>query len=480
MLEVKGVSKHFGALCALDHVSATFLPGRIHAVLGENGAGKSTLMSVLAGFLVPEQGDVVFEGTSIPGGRPAECQRLGIEMIHQHFTLVPAFTAEENLALARTSQLVSKVDPRSQSLEALEIAAKLGWDIPRNQRTSELPVGVQQRLEILKALSGSAKVLIFDEPTAVLSPEEAEDLFRVMRTLRDEGRILILIAHKLSEVLSVADEVTVLRRGINVASAPITDVTAQILAEWMVGDLPPMHTEKRANRGAARVRATGMSVLGDRGETAIRDVKFEIRAGEIYGFGGVDGNGQIELAEALVGLRRPIRQDSLAVETDRDIGYIPQDRQHDGLALELSVRENLLLTGVRDHRLRRGPFLRLRKIQEWSRKLIQKFSIKTEGPDQLVKSLSGGNQQKIVVSRVFDQVPEVIIAVNPTRGLDIKATHFVHAQLLSARERGAAIALISTDLDELTQLSDRLAFLSRGELVEGEGSLALLGEGSPS
>ncbi len=478
MLEVKGVSKHFGALVALDHVSAHFLPGKIHAVLGENGAGKSTLMNVLSGFLVPDSGEILLDGVPIPSGKPAACQRAGIEMIHQHFTLVSAFSAEENLALARTQSLVKLVDPSSTAQDSLKLAAHLGWEIPKGKPVSSFAVGDQQRLEILKALGGNSKVLIFDEPTAVLAPHEVEDLFRVLRTLRDDGKVIILIAHKLSEVMAVADEVTVLRRGVKVAEAQIEDVDPGQLATWMVGDLPPQIEHRAQIAGGVLVRAESVSVLGDRGDTAIRDMSFEIHEREILGFGGVDGNGQIELAEAIVGLRSCANSTSLSVESDRPVGYVPQDRQHDGLALEMSIRDNLMLTGIQSATLRAGVFLRLGKIARWAKGLIQQFSIKSSDEDQLVKSLSGGNQQKIVVSRVLDQHPNVIVVVNPTRGLDIKATRFVHDQLIAARDQGAAIALITTDLDELRELSDRYAFLSRGSLVEGQGAMALLGEGA--
>lgn len=478
MLTVENVTKHYGRLVALGQVTASFAPGEIHAVLGENGAGKSTLMGVMSGFVTPTSGTVRLDGEEIPLGRAFDCKRIGIEMIHQHFTLVPAFTVAENLALARLDGLAGAARVSDRSRSSLAAAERLGWPIDSAARAGDLSVGAQQRLEILKALGGDARVLIFDEPTAVLSPDEVDDLFRVLRTLRNEGRIVVLIAHKLSEVLEIADRVTVLRRGQLVATAPRSEVDEGRLAEWMVGEMPP-HAEvvaPAATGPGLRVREAW--VKGDRKEDAVRGVNFEVGRGEIFGIGGVDGNGQFELAEAVAGIRTVASGEVEWQGDGGDTGYVPQDRQHDGLALGLSVQENMLLGGYRREVFRRGPFLRLDRVTAWARDLIAQFEIKVDGPRARVAALSGGNQQKVVVSRTLDSKPPLLVVVNPTRGLDIRATHFVHGQIRKARDEGAAVLLVSTDLDELYALSDRTAFMSRGVLVHGDDARALLGGAS--
>lgn len=472
---------------ALEDVSLSLTRGRIHAVLGENGAGKSTLMGVLAGFVVPDSGSVTIDGRPVPLGNPAECRRSGIAMVHQHFALVPAFTVEENLALAAVDRPFRPARFDKSAARALEKASSLGWSFDAKARTGLLPVGVQQRLEIVKALATEAPVLIFDEPTAVLSPTEVEELFRVLRSLRDQGKIIALIAHKLSEVLSVADEVTVLRRGKFVAEAPIESVDAPTLASWMVGDLPDPQLPLPPSTWSEGLSVESVVAKGPRGETAVRGVSFTVRRGEVLGVGGVDGNGQIELAEVLAGVIAPTsgrvawgpfgRAQPLDYRSVR-VAYIPQDRQRDGLALKLTIRDNHLVTGHRRPELAGRGLLRMRKIREWSRELIGRFQVKANSPEDLVGGLSGGNQQKVVVSRSLDQIPDLIVAVNPTRGLDIQATDYVHEQILDAARRGAAVVLISTDLDELAALSSRRVFLSRGELAESDGALALVG-GSP-
>lgn len=476
-LSATNVSKRYGTLLALDRVSVSFLPGEIHAVLGENGAGKSTLMGVLSGFTAPTEGEVALDGRPIPLGEAFACKQLGIEMIHQHFTLAPEFTVAENLALARLPGLVRSADPLRVASRALDVAKDLGWEIDPKARVRDLSVGVRQRLEILKALSGEAKVLIFDEPTAVLAPDEVADLFRVLRQLRDEGRIVVLIAHKLSEIAAVADRVTVLRRGKWIATVPLSETNTEELARWMVGEMPPRAV--LPDSGALRdgLSVEGLVVRGDRGETAVRGVSFEARRGEIFGVGGVDGNGQVELAEALAGVRPP-GAGTIRFAGERNVGYVPQDRQADALALTMTIEDNLLVTGHRRADLSRGPFLRPKAARDWAEGLIERFAIKASGPDEYVGSLSGGNQQKVVVSRTFDAAPNLLVVVNPTRGLDVKASAFVHERLREARAGGAAVVLFSTDLDELYALADRAVFMSRGELREDRGAASLVG-GAP-
>jgi len=343
------VTKRFGDLLALNDVSIEFIKGEIHAVLGENGAGKTTLMNVLSGFAQPQKGRVLINNLSVPLGQPHRCRKLGIEMVHQHFTLVPEFTVAENLALAKIDRLMAAANANDIAAPILKIAAELGWSCDANAKVRDLPVGVQQRIEILKCLSGNAEVLIFDEPTAVLTAEEVLDLFRVIRRLKDQGKIVILIAHKLSEVMAIADRVTVLRNGSKIATAAINEVDQQTLANWMVGEMPDFNKPQANDLDERTLEVSNLSVKGDRGEQAVKNVSLQVRSGEIFGIGGVDGNGQVELAEALALVRLSEgslswRGNPLSTAAIR-IAYIPQDRQRDGLALGMTVRDNLLIEG---------------------------------------------------------------------------------------------------------------------------------------
>lgn len=469
VLVVEGVSKRYGSVQALNRVSVGFSAGEVHAVLGENGAGKSTLMGVLAGFVVPDEGSVQLGGEPAPVGRPFEAKARGIAMVHQHFMLVPNFSVEENLALDELGVLGRGLDTRALARPALELAESLGWEIDGQARTGGLPVGVQQRVEILKALTGEARVVIFDEPTAVLAPDEVGDLLALLRRLADEGRAVVLIAHKLSEVLAVADRVTVLRRGDLVASAERAAVTEQMLAEWMVGELPPVRQPLGEAAGEVVLRGTGLTVLGNRGETAVRGLDLEVRAGEVVGIGGVDGNGQLELAEALAGVRALAGGRLEWPAGEGRLAYIPQDRQAAGLALGLSIEENLWVGSVEEgERVRRG-FLNLGELRTWAAGLVREYQVKVGSVRDPVRSLSGGNQQKVVVARSLALAPAVVVAMNPTRGLDVKATDFVHEQLLGAARRGAGVVLISTDWDELAAVGSRVLTLSRGRFVAGVG-----------
>ncbi|MCW3054098.1 MAG: nucleoside transporter ATP-binding protein [Chthonomonadales bacterium] len=526
-LVMRGIRKRYGATIALNQVDFEAKAGEVHALLGENGAGKSTLMQILAGLTHLDSGEIELDGVRIAISSPREARRRGIAMVHQHFTLVPAFTVAENLALDTPSASWQGVKPyraKMAAMAALDYAKSLGWDLPAETKAAELSVGTQQRVEIVKALATDAQLLIFDEPTAVLSRNEIEELFTVLRQLRASGKTVLLIAHKLAEILAVADRVTVLRRGVRVASVSVADTDAERLAAWMIGPVlsipptvpPPDATStapavpngpapyrtsgadsvraagKYAPMGDAHLLVSGLRVRGDRGEIALRDLAFGVGRHEIFGIGGVDGNGQTEFAEVLTGLR-PVEAGSLTWErtafqpgTAPRIGYIPQDRRRIGLATTMSVADNLLFDAVRESEFRRGPFLRRKALGTLAATLIQDFDIRTSGPDLPTSALSGGNQQKIVVARALRGEPDLIVAMNPTRGLDIGATRFVHSQLRQARDRGAAIVLISTDLDELAALADRTAILSNGQLTEidlhadDETQLGLLLGGVPN
>ncbi|MCH8978329.1 MAG: ABC transporter ATP-binding protein [Armatimonadetes bacterium] len=477
VLRVEGVSKRYGEVRALSDVSLDFNKGEVHAVLGENGAGKSTLMGVIAGFVVPDSGRVLLEGTPLPPGRPHETKGAGIEMVHQHFMLVQEFTVAENLALAQLSSLRGTLQATAVPIGALATAAGLGWYLDPRAKIRELPVGAQQRIEILKALSGYAEVLILDEPTAVLSAEETEELFRVLRLLRDDGKCVILIAHKLSEILAVADRVSVLRDGALVASKARADVEEATLAKWMVGEMPEPRSPLAPSLSEPLLSVVNLQALGSRGEVAVRGVSFQVSPGEILGIGGVDGNGQVELAESLAGVRKLLAGSIEWRKTEGSIGYIPQDRQGQGLALGMSVTDNVLIACHNRPELSVGPFLRMRAVREHARRLVGEYDVRLNDIDDAAASLSGGNQQKLVVSRVLDARPDLVVASSPTRGLDVRAAAFVQHKLLQAAKEGAAVVLFSTDLDELAALATRTLFMSRGRLLEG-GAEAVVGGGA--
>ena len=447
MLQARSLSKSFGETIALSGVSLDFAPGEIHAVIGENGAGKSTLMNLLGGHLRPTSGQVVLspspregevrEQSERGGGNAfqiaAEARAHGIEMVHQHFMLVPNLTVRENLDLA--CQAV-----RGSTDQLLQRASDLGWKFDPSAYVRELSVGEQQRLEITKCLRGSARFLILDEPTAVLTPLEVEGLFDLLRELAKEGLGIILIAHKLREVLAVADQISVLRHGKWVGTTSRDGASEAQLSEWMLGEGP---------QSQARTPETSQSgrAYEVRGLT--------LTSGHILGIGGVDGNGQQDLAEDLALSWGPPEGVTL--------GYVPPDRQHDGLALDMTLEENLLI-GTMDAHFR--PLLDFKALRTGSARAIEEFDVRSSGPAATARSLSGGNQQKVVLARVLARRPDILVVVNPTRGLDFGATQFVRDQIRHAAQEGTAIVLFSTDADELAELADTTLYMSRGELKE--------------
>lgn len=456
MLRVQEVRKQFGGLIALQTFSVDFLPGEIHAVVGENGAGKSTLMNVLGGFLIPEQGTVSLNDKQISIGNPQKVRREGIEMVHQHFMLVPELTVFENLQLSALG--IGKSLTHS---EAEALARRFNWSIPWQSKIREIAVGLQQKTEILKTLLGDPEVFIFDEPTAVLSEAEIEEFFTFLRQLKAQRKIVLIIAHKIQEVLSISDRITVLRKGEHITTVPQKDAEPDQLIQWMVGDFVSLERNVSRNPREEKFSAKGLTVRSDRGEIAVEGLDLEVSKGLILGIGGVDGNGQLELSEALAGVR-PLEAGS--IEGADKIGFVPQDRRVDGLATEMSIAENMVIEKINDQpaKLNWGP------LRKHARTLIDRFLVKAESELDVVKGLSGGNQQKVILARVLDANPDTIIAVNPTRGLDVKATSFIHDQLSIAAQNGAAVVLISTNRDELSQLSDSTLYLSRGKLYASE------------
>lgn len=453
MLAVKGLSKRYGTTEALKSVSFQLVPGKVLGVVGGNGAGKSTLMRILAGLELPDSGTVEREG-------------LRVAMVHQHSSLVPAFTAEENWQLMHASgQILDRSAPERSLKGAL-------WTLPLGEPVGNLSVGVRQRLEIVLTLAANPDVLILDEPTSNLSADETSALFDLIRSQRDLGRTVVLIAHKLGDVLSVADDVSVLRQGELVGTVRAAETSASELAKMMLGELDISHQMGSFELGLPIVRVEDLTVLGDDERHRVAGVSFEIRSGEILGIGGVDGNGQTELAEALAGVRLFTGR----VERPESTGYIPADRHSDGVALELSVADNLTANLSRRPDLRRGKWLNRAAIAEWTQTAIAEHGIKTQGPFERTGALSGGNQQKVVVGRVVGQNPEFLVAVNPTQGLDFGAAAAVHAEIRALSERGVPVLLISTDDEEIEALSTTRAYLFNGKL---QANRALMFGGTP-
>ena len=487
LLAAQGVGKRFGTFAALDSVDFDVRAGEVHALLGENGAGKSTLMNILSGLLRPSDGTVLRDGRPVQFASPRDAQAQGIGMVHQHFLLVPPLSVRENLLLGASAKWggplsypVGKVED-----EARAVADKLGWRIPWEAPAGNLPVGTQQRVEILKALRGDTRVLIFDEPTAVLTPTETPELFATIRQIAHDGRGIVFISHKLDEVLALARRVTVLRRGRVVHRTTTEGATAASLAQAMVGPgseaailldaAPPAAPRPDSTTDTApRLRVEGLTLRGP-ARPLLDNISLTVAAGEILAIAGVDGNGQGELAECLTGLLRPqsgvIQIGAMAPAPTPQafrragVASIPADRQTRGLALSLSLTENIAL-GVWDKvEFRRGPLLLWPRLRDRATGLIQSFDIRAEGPDSAAASLSGGNQQKVVIARALSDNPRVVVAVNPTRGLDVGAIAYVHQALRAARDRGAAIVLISTELEEVLALSSgRVAVLFEGRL----------------
>jgi simple sugar transport system ATP-binding protein len=482
LLSVRAVAKRFGNVQALNGVDLDFRAGEIHALLGENGAGKSTLMHVLTGLVRPDRGQVWVDGVPLPPHAPRAARRAGIGMVHQHFTLVGALTVAENLALSLPAPAAWRFDAPAIAAGARALAERVGLELsPPDVPVSALPVGACQRLEILKALAGGARVLILDEPTAVLTPQEVRPLFAMLAQLRAHGRLVIFITHKLREVKAVADRVTVMRRGRVVSTDAVAAISEGEMAERMVGAaLAAVSGTRRASVARAEdaqpaLRVNDLSVRDARGVTALAGVSFGVQPGEIFGIAGVDGNGQRELFEVLVGAAQPtsgtVAVDGVAITVFNPraaqaagIGHIPPDRHRDGLVLGMTVQENFLLSrSLIDRVARRGIFQR-RAARRLAAGLAEQYAVRFASLDAPAQSLSGGNQQRVVVARALAQRPRVLVTVNPTRGLDVAATAAVATALDAAAREGCAIVLISTDLDEVLDLSDRVSVLARGRL----------------
>ena len=487
----RGITKRFPGVLANDQVDFEAAEGEVHALLGENGAGKSTLSNILTGLYRADDGELEIYGKPVAFTSPRDALDAGICMVHQHFRLVEPFTVAENVILGdhRDVGRSFRIDPRAIERRVAELGARYGLAVEPRARIWQLSVGEQQRVEILKALYREARILILDEPTAVLTPQEASELFVTLRAMAAEGRTVIFISHKLHEVMAVADRVTVLRRGRSIATVAVGETSSRALAGLMVGrelDGAKPPTQRRA--GGVVLSVEGLSAAGDRGVAAVRDVSLEVRGGEIVGIAGVAGNGQRELAETITGLRRAsggvVRVDGEALRNGDPraaiharVAHIPEDRLHTAVAPSLSISSNVVLKSYRDVDHSRGPILRLRAIAERARRLIEQFDVHTPGAGTPARQLSGGNLQKVVIGREFMGTPRVLIAAAPTRGLDVGAIENVHTYLRDAADQNMAVLLISEDLDEVLALADRIIVFYEGAIAgEVDASVATVEE----
>ena len=479
-VRLDGITKRFPGVLANDDVDLTVEEGTVHALLGENGAGKTTLMNVLYGLYEPTEGRVLLDGTEQSFDSPRDAIDAGVGMIHQHFMLVDPMTVTENITLGNepTRWGGLAVDRAAARREVVELSERYGFDVDPDARIEDVSVGVQQRVEILKALYRGADVLILDEPTAVLTPQEVEDLFGVLEELTASGKTVIFITHKLGEAMRAADEVTVLRDGRNVGTVNADTTSREELAELMVGREVLLEVEKSpSDPGEAVLAVESLSVEDDRGVPAVRDVSFQVREGEVFGVAGVDGNGQSELIEAITGLRPPaggtvtfegedVTGLSRRGRTEAGMAYVPEDRQERGLVMSFDLTSNGLLGSQHS-----PPFSDRGRIdwgaaREHAESIIDEYDVRTPGPSATAESLSGGNQQKFVVGREFERDPSLLVAAHPTRGVDVGSIEFIHERLLELREQGVAVLLVSSKLEEVRGLADRLAVIYEGELMD--------------
>jgi len=476
-LELRGITKRFGALVANDHIDLVVEPGEIHCLLGENGAGKSTLMNVLYGLYRAEEGEILLDDEVQRFSGPGDAMRAGIGMVHQHFMLVPVFTVAENVMLGHEQTKGAGVlDLAAARAKVREISNRFGFDIDPDAVVENLPVGVQQRVEIIKALSRDARVLVFDEPTAVLTPQETDELMAIMRQLKESGTSIVFITHKLREVREVADRITVIRLGKVVGEASPTASNTE-LASMMVGRAVELTISKApANPGADAFVVTELSVIDQLNQYVVKDVSFTVRAGEILAIAGVQGNGQTELTEAILGIQ-PRTSGSITLDgtellgrsvrrvLDAGLGFVPEDRTEDGLVAEFTIAENLMLDRSKGAPFVKAGTLQLKTLEAFAEEKLAEFDIRAQGIHTHAGRLSGGNQQKVVLARELSRDLRLFVASQPTRGLDVGSIEFVHTRIVQARDEGIPVIVVSTELDEVTALADRIAVMYRGGIV---------------
>ncbi|MEO7720474.1 MAG: ABC transporter ATP-binding protein [Pseudolysinimonas sp.] len=476
-LELRGITKRFGSLVANDHIDLVVEPGEIHSLLGENGAGKSTLMNVLYGLYRPDEGEILLDDVVQHFSGPGDAMRAGIGMVHQHFMLIPVFTVAENVMLGHEKTgFAGTLDLAAARAAVREISSRFGFDIDPDARVGDLPVGVQQRVEIIKALSRDAKVLVFDEPTAVLTPQETDELMVIMRQLKESGTSIVFITHKLREVREVADRITVIRLGKVVGEASPTASNTE-LASMMVGRAVDLVVDKGpADPGGDAFVVSDLTVLDAHHQIVVDDVSFRVRSGEILAIAGVQGNGQTELVEAILGLQPRMRGSIVLDGTelvgrsvrhilDAGVGFVPEDRTEDGLVAEFSIAENLMLDRSDSAPFVRGGTVQSRYLNEFAEEKVTEFDIRAQGITENAGRLSGGNQQKVVLARELSRELHLFVAAQPTRGLDVGSIEFVHTRIVQARDAGVPVLVVSTELDEVVALADRIAVMYRGRIV---------------
>lgn len=476
VIEMRNITKIFGEFVANDHINLNVKRGEIHALLGENGAGKSTLMNMLAGLLEPTSGEIAINGEVVTIDSPSKAAHLGIGMVHQHFMLVDAFTVAENIILGSETTKAGVIDLKKAIAEIKELSERYGLEVDPTAKVADISVGAQQRVEILKTLYRGADLLIFDEPTAVLTPAEIAELLKIMKKLIEEGKSIILITHKLDEIRAVADRVTVIRRGKSIETVDVAGASNEDLAEWMVGRSVSFKTEKIASNPKEVILSIKDLVVNEnRGIPAVKGLNLEVRAGEVVGIAGIDGNGQSELIQAITGLRK-VKSGSITIKgeevvgktprkiTEMQVSHVPEDRHRDGLVLQMSVAENIALQTYYKEPNSKNGILNYNKINEKARQLMEEFDVR--GASELVpsKALSGGNQQKAIIAREIDRNPDLLIVSQPTRGLDVGAIEYIRKRLIAERDKGKAVLVVSFELDEILDVSDRIAVIHDGTI----------------
>lgn len=478
VIEMRGIRKEFPGIVANDDITLQVKKGEIHALLGENGAGKSTLMNVLFGLYKPEEGDIYVKGEKVNITDPNVANDLGIGMVHQHFMLIDKFTVTENIILGSEPTNKGRLDIKKASKKVKALSEQYGLDVNPGKKVEDISVGMQQRVEILKTLYRGADILIFDEPTAVLTPIEVKELTKIFKLLVKEGKSIILITHKLKEIMEICDRCTVIRRGKGIGSVTVAETNPDKLASMMVGRQvnTKVNDEPYDPKGDV-LKVTDLTVLDSRKVSVVNQLNLTVKGGEILGIAGVDGNGQTELIEAIAGLRK-VKSGSVSLNqkditnlsprkvTKRGLGHIPEDRHKHGLVLDFTVGENIVLQTYYQKPYATASVMHYNHIYEKAEKLIKEYDVRTPDAHTPARALSGGNQQKAIVAREIDRSPDLLIAAQPTRGLDVGAIEFIHNKLLEERRQGKAILLISFELDEIINLSDRIAVIYEGQIID--------------
>ena len=476
VIEMREITKIFGQFVANDKINLHLHRGEIHALLGENGAGKSTLMNMLAGLLEPTSGEIAVNGQVVKLDSPSKAASLGIGMVHQHFMLVEAFTVAENIILGSEITKNGVLDIKKAIQEIKELSEKYGLAVDPSAKVEDISVGAQQRVEILKTLYRGADILIFDEPTAVLTPAEIDELMIIMKNLVKEGKSIILITHKLDEIRAVSDRVTVIRRGKSIETVEIAGATNQDLAEMMVGRSVSFTTEKNPPQPKEVILSIKDLVVNEnRGIPAVKNLSLDVRAGEIVGIAGIDGNGQSELIQAITGLRK-VKSGTINIKgkdvvglpprkiTEMKVSHVPEDRHRDGLVLDMTISENIALQTYYKEPLSKNGILNYTNIHNYARKLMEEFDVRAANDYVPASALSGGNQQKAIIAREVDRDPDLLIVSQPTRGLDVGAIEYIHKRLIGERDKGKAVLVVSFELDEILNLSDRIAVIHDGKI----------------